>query len=116
MFRFIPALVFLAAPALAITPGKVPAPGDTAPPAAEAMLPFIALGFARTNCALPLEGGQAMLAEAMAGMLHTTGPALRDPDGPWTDSIQAAFAQLRQSGRTAIDEAAGTIVLRGCRD
>lgn len=116
MLRFLFPLVLLTTPALAITPGKVPAPGDTTPPAPEALIPIITLGFARFDCVLPLSTGQQSLAEAMAGMLHADAAALRDRDGPWNDAIGAAFTQLRNAGRAVVDQSAGTITLQGCRD
>lgn len=115
MLRFLLPLALLATPALAITPGKVPHPGDTTPPAPEALIPIITLGFARFGCVLPLDTGQQSLAEAMAGMLHTEAAALRDPQGPWNDAIGAAFGQLRNAGRAVVDQAAGTITLHDCR-
>ena len=91
---------------------RTPIAPSTIPP--ETMLPLIRAGFAAHDCALPLNGGERILAESLAAQLGITADEVLSRDGPYFRPVDTAFDQLRAEGTVIIDRPADVIRFPDC--
>ena len=87
------------------------APSTIAP---ETMIPLIRAGFAEHDCALPLNGGERILAEYLGARLGVTADETLSRDGPYFRPIDTAFDQLRAEGTVIIDRPGDVIRYPDC--